>query len=305
LTFTPERWVRRRWSPGQRAGSGTARRQSGGTSRASRGRPRAARRPIPERAWGARRVAIVASAVVLCAGMGFVVSKASRWALGDEQFPLSRLTVAGNRLLTEDEVLELTGLDLGTNLLSIDIADVEEAVEGSPRVERARAARVLPDEIVVRLDERDPAAIVATGGGAWIEVTEDGLVLPSVERTSSVDVPLITGAVGAFDPDAAAASAEVVAVLEILGEAMRVSPALWMEISEVRIAPGSGLVIYTVADGAEIRVGSGALDSRGLRRLWMVLEDLRRRGGEVESMDLGFRNQVVVRLKSGSTRGSF
>ena len=55
-----------------------------------------------------------------------------------------------------------------------------------------------------------------------------------------------------------------------------------MDISEVRIAPGSDLVIYTVADGAEIRVGSGALDSSDLERLWRVLCDLRGRGGEAE-----------------------
>ncbi len=80
-------------------------------------------------------------------------------------------------------------------------------------------------------------------------------------------------------------------------------PALAAEMSEVRIAPGSGLVIYTVADGAEIRVGSGALDSRGMKRLSMVLSDLRSRGVKAESIDLRFRDQIVVKPAQGGAGG--
>ena len=73
------------------------------------------------------------------------------------------------------------------------------------------------------------------------------------------------------------------------------SSSLWMEISEVHIAPGSGLVIYTVADGAEIRFGSGAYDTMTLSQLWAVLNDLRARGVTAETIDMRFRSQVVVR----------
>jgi hypothetical protein len=121
-------------------------------------------------------------------------------------------------------------------------------------------------------------------------------VLPPVERSSAVDLPVITGAVGTVEPGVEELPSELMEALRFLKLARSVSEGLWMDISEVRIAPGSGLVIYTVADGAEIRVGSGALETDDLKRLWHVLTDVRDRDREVDSIDLRYRDQVVVKL---------
>jgi len=198
----------------------------------------------------------------------------------------------------------LSGVKLGTSLLSIRIADVERSLAKSPRVERAHASRVLPDRILVTLDERLPAALVAAGRNSYVEVADDGTALPAVERTPFVDLPLVTGAVGKVTPGAMVASDDLKSVLKLLREACEVSPFLWTELSEVRIAPGSGLIIYTVADGAEVRVGSGALDSRGLSLLASVLLDLRAKGERAESIDLRFRDQVIVKERAGAARGT-
>ena len=86
-------------------------------------------------------------------------------------------------MLTEDEILELSGVGDGPNLLDIRISALEEAVAASPRIERAQARRVLPDGVVVTLDEKRPAALVAAGGGV-LEVTDDGEVLPVAAQTA-------------------------------------------------------------------------------------------------------------------------
>ncbi len=228
--------------------------------------------------------------------MTIVISRAPGWGRGEERFLLSRFEVRGNRVLSEDEILELSGVVMGSNLLDVRISLLEEAVAASPRVDRARARRVLPDRVVVTVEEKCPAALVAVGADGILEVTDDGAVLPAAAQTASVDLPVITGVVGDVEPGVAELSPELTEALALLRRAREVSEGLWMDISEIRIAPGSGLVIYTVADGAEIRVGSGALGSRDLERLWRVLTDIRDRGREVETVDLRFRDQVVVRL---------
>jgi cell division protein FtsQ len=263
-------------------------------------------RPEPSargaRNW--RRGVIVASAAVLVSGMLFVLFRAPSWGRGEDRFLLSQVEVRGNTVLTEDEVVALSGVELGTSLLSIRIADVERSLSMSPRVQRAHASRVLPDRILVTLDERLPAALVAAGRNSYVEVADDGTALPAVERTPFVDLPLVTGAVGKVTPGAMVASDELKSVLKLLREACEVSPFLWTELSEVRIAPGSGLIIYTVADGAEVRVGSGALDSRGLSLLASVLLDLRAKGERAESIDLRFRDQVIVKERADVARGT-
>lgn len=259
---------------------------------------------LPSISWNFKRFAIVTSALVLVAAMALAISGALGWGRGEERFLLSRFEVRGNRVLTEDEVLALSGAVMGSNLLDVRISALEEAVAASPRVERAQARRVLPDGVVVTLDEKRPAALVASPGGGVVEVTNDGEVLPAAVQTASVDLPVITGAVGTVESGTDSLSSELVEALALLRRAQEVSEGLWMDISEVRIAPGSGLVIYTVADGAEIRTGSGALGSSDLERLWRVLCDIRGRGGEAETIDLRFKDQVIVRFSQACLSGA-
>jgi cell division protein FtsQ len=250
-----------------------------------------------------KRIAIAACAVLLLAGIGFSAYKASAW--GDEagRFPLSLLEISGNVVLTEEEVVELAGIEPGMDLLSIDLGRVEAAVISSPRIERAYVARLLPDHVLIRLDEKLPAAIVPFGSSGFVEIADDGSVLPVAERTAFVDIPLISGLGEPPSGGEVFDSENLRTALSLLRTARELSPSLWMEISEVHIAPGSGLVIYTVADGAEIRFGSGACDRMELSQLWAVLSDLRTRGVTAETIDMRFRSQIVVRTAGGGSRG--
>jgi hypothetical protein len=249
---------------------------------------------------GGRRVAIVSSAAVLLAGIGLVVSLAPGWGRDAEEFVVSAIDVRGNTILTDEEVVALSGLSHGESLLGVGLADVEEEIGRSSRIGRARASRRLPGTIVITLDENLPAALIADGSGGFAEVTDARVVLECVELSPFVDLPFIGGTFGPVEAGAELDSEELALALELLSLMKQVSQELWAEVSEVRIAPGSGLIIYTVADGAEVRVGSGALGTSGLRDLWLVMCDLRARGLTAESIDLRFDGQLVVKLSPGT-----
>ncbi len=150
-------------------------------------RPHGIRLPRPQRAI------IVASAIVLAVGMSVAVGNASRWGRSAESFLLSEIDVVGNQVLTDEEVIGLSGLEKGTNLLTVRIGDVESAVRQSPRVHRVRATRALPNRMIVTLDEKLPVALVAVGRGKVVEISSDGVFLPAVGRSAFVDLPLVTG----------------------------------------------------------------------------------------------------------------
>ena len=155
---------------------------------------------------------------------------------------------------------------------------------------------------MIRLVEKLPLALVETASGV-VEVADDLTVLPAVDRTPFLDVPTITGALHDIDGGEIAGDSQVAAALDLISRAREVAPLVWIDMSEIHIAPGSGLIIYTVADGAQIRVGSGALDEDGLKRLSLVLEDLSAKGAAAESIDLRFKDQAVVKLAAGAAGG--
>lgn len=283
----------RRSSGGTRSTAGERRRAS--ASRRSRSaRRRAGRSAV--RVWNTRRLAVVASVVALAGALGYTLARAQRWAEISDRFAVSRVEVKGNELMTAEEVVALSGVTPGESVLAIDIEEVEAALARSPRIASARAYGLLPDRVLIRVEETRPFAFLSTRDGL-VELAGDGSVLPPVARTPAMDLPVITG----IDYDAgvenASTDARVAGALEFLLDAREVSAGLLDEISEVRIAPELGLVTYTVADGAEIRLGFGALDTNGLRRLWAVLQDLRARGARAETIDMRFADQVIVKLR--------
>jgi cell division septal protein FtsQ len=186
--------------------------------------------------------------------------------------------------------------------MDVEPAGVERTLAASPRVARARVSRSLPDRVEILLEETLPAAIVPGGPDGFVEVSDQALVLPAADRSAFVDVPLITGVPAPPEAGQTFESELLREALDVLRQAKEISPSLWMEISEIRFAPGSGLVIYTVADGAEIRFGLGALNSSDLSNSWKVLSDLKARGAAARSIDLRFDGQVVVRLAHAVTR---
>jgi cell division septal protein FtsQ len=246
------------------------------------------------------RVLIVASAAVLTVGIGYAIYAARTWGEESGRFVVEGVEVEGNVVLTAAEVAELSGVAPGANLLDVSLREVENAVAAHPRVMRARAGRRLPDRLIIRLTEERPAALVADGEGGWLEVTADGRPLPRVERTDVVDLPVVTGVTAPVEGEDV--GERLAAALSALSTAWQVSPDLWMDISEVSFAPGSGLIIYTVADGAEVRVGLGAPTASDVRRLALVLSDARAKGRRVDSVDLRYDRQVIVRFADGHGR---
>ncbi len=74
---------------------------------------------------------------------------------------------------------------------------------------------------------------------------------------------------------------------------MRAQSPLLREISEVDVSRPEGPVLYML-DGVEVRLGSEDWDDR-LGRLGGVLAQLRASGQRATSIDLRFRDQVVLR----------
>ena len=77
------------------------------------------------------------------------------------QFELVAIEVNGLRLLTGEDVLEASGLEIGDNVLEVDLRAVANQLEAVPWVRRAVVVRKPPDRLVVELVERQRFAWVA------------------------------------------------------------------------------------------------------------------------------------------------
>ena len=264
----------------------------------------------------ARRLSAWLCLALLVAGLGGALTLGARWALTARPFAVERIEVVGQSQLSADEVISASGLIPGQNFFRLDARRAVAGVEALPRVRRAELVRAFPNGVTLLVEERQPFVLVHAGGMDrllwpadrlfwpadrllwpadrlfWVD--EQGVPIGNETRAQALDVPLVSGV---DDEDVAAAgrtpSERLAAGVALIRTLMRLQSPLLKEISEVDVSRAEGPVLYML-DGVEVRLGSEDWNDR-LGRLGGVLAQLRSSGQKATSIDLRFRDQVVLR----------
>jgi cell division protein FtsQ len=247
----------------------------------------------------ARRAGAWLCVGLLVVALGGALASGALWLLTAPRFAVERVEVAGQSQLSADEVVAASGLGPGQNLFRLDARRAVVGVEALPRVRRAELVRAFPNRVTLLVEERQPFVLVHAGTLHWPAealywVDEQGVPLGPETRAVALDAPLVS-AVGADDVAAAGRtpSGRVAAGVALVRTLMRAQSSLLREISEVDVSRPEGPVLYML-DGVEVRLGSEDWDER-LGRLGGVLAQLRASGQRATSIDLRFRDQVVLR----------
>jgi cell division protein FtsQ len=230
------------------------------------------------------------------AGLGVAAFVAWDWARRTPLLATRAIEVTGINRLDEGAVRAAAGIEPGTNLFAIDVLAAEARVAELPGVRRAHVVRHLPGRVTVLVEEREPHALVNAGGLHWVDA--EGYLVATDARPGSTGLPILTG-IGVPGPGTAAPPESLRAGLALLHVLERTSGRLAARVSEVDLARAHGPVLYLV-DGIEVRLGPDAWSDR-LARLDGVLGDLDARGERVASIDLRFRDQVVLTPRAPAT----
>lgn len=241
------------------------------------------------------RPAIRLAGVVLGAGAVAIAGTAAlHWLRHTPALAVADVEIEGLRRVPEGDVRQAAGVSPGTNLLAIEPRAVVARVEALPGVRRARVVRHLPRRVTVFVEEREPYALVNAGGLVWIDA--DGYLVGPERRPGTPGLPILSGVARDGVGGERVPSPRVVAGLALVRAVQRAGGQMSSRISEIDLASAEGPVLYTT-DGAEVRVGDADWPQR-LARLDGVLADLDRRGERVSSVDLRFRDLVVLKPRA-------
>jgi cell division protein FtsQ len=242
-------------------------------------------------------------------GAGLVVgtvlvvgSVASHWIRHTPLLAVTAVEIEGLHRLPEGVVRMAAAVAPGTNLLAVDPAAVAARVEALPGVRRARVVRQLPDHVTLLVEERAPYVLLNVAGGpgagsgrseglVWIDV--EGYLVGTEPRPGTPALPILSGVARAGTGGDEEPSPRLRAGLALIRAVQRTGGRVAGRISEIDLTPADGPVLYTT-DGAEVRVGDEAWGQR-LARLDGVLADLDGHGERVLSVDLRFRDLVVLK----------
>ena len=145
------------------------------------------------------------------------------WLAFSPWLSVAQVRTAGIVRSASHAILTESGLAAGTPMITLRPGAVEEALESDPWVRAAAVARRWPDEVTVRVVEREPVAWVETAEG-WDRRDIEGVSLPgpaapdrSLPRVALASVaddrssPLILGAIelAAHLPDSLSAATHI------------------------------------------------------------------------------------------------
>lgn len=249
---------------------------------------RVGRAPRRRHAGRRRRAARAIAGAGLIAG---ALAGTWHWLLTSPRFAVASVQVQGASRVPVRQILAAAAVAPGTPLWGIDPAAVSARVEALPGIRRADVVRDVPNRVTILVEERRPFTLVSSGRLHWMD--EEGQVLGEERRAVTPPVPVVTGLT---EDDLAALrtapSPKVRQALGLIRVLLRTGSSLVSQISEIDVGRREGPVLYTI-DGIEVRLGAEDWEER-LTRLPGVLAQVSGQPGRVRTIDMRFRDQVVL-----------
>jgi len=107
-------------------------------------------------------------------------------------FAIDTIKVEGNQQVSDERVIALSGIEKGRNIFKINEQELSQWLKIEPLLAGATVSRKLPGTLIIKVEEREATAIIATGR-AFIWLDQQRMVISRFVKMDSFDVPLLTG----------------------------------------------------------------------------------------------------------------
>ena len=217
--------------------------------------------------------------------------KLANWLNAQEVFTLKKIEVEGNRFVTEDEILKMVRLDATKSVFELDLKAIAQQLSKHPFIVKALVNRRLPDNLVIRVVEKEPLALLNTG---TLSILDDhGNPLPNPLAFEPVDLPVISN-MAVTGEHAADNMKHVIEFLNVTKESYF---PLYSQLSEVSFSPRTGLYVYLMEGSVPVLFGQGNYAGKN-EKLLEVLKIIQKDASSlshVRMLDLRYKDQVIVK----------
>jgi cell division protein FtsQ len=155
---------------------------------------------LQRRSWRERLQPLVAAmrwlqrpalALAVLAALGGVAYGARYYVTHARHFMIRAVRFSPTRHIAREILEARAGVTVGANLFAVDCEEIAHQVALDPWVKSAHARLELPSTVVVDIEEREPACVVALG--ALYLADRNGTVFKRAAPDEAVGLPVVTG----------------------------------------------------------------------------------------------------------------
>lgn len=247
-----------------------------------------------------------------------LIWEAYQWALqrfvyGNEAYAIRRIELRHHGRLRPEQIRRWAGVEVGQNLLAIDLDRVRHDLEMIPWVKRAEVEALRPDCLRLGVWEREPLVQVVVwrlnpvDGSAWAETNYldgDGFVLPPLHAQwmapgDPADFAHLTRLAGLdraeVNPGQRIRRPNVTAALDLVRAYEASTMFSLVDLEEVDVS-GGNVLKGSLRHGSRVTFGFGDFERQ--MRLWRSIHDYTSsQSRAIDWLDLSVTNNLPARLR--------
>ena len=168
-------------------------------------------------------------------------------------FAVKEIAVTGNAQISSQRIIQLSGIENGTNIFAVNEDAVERWLRIEPKIQSVDISRSLNGKIVIKITERKAVAVISVDN-AFIDIDIKGRILSRYKTLDDYQLPLLTGLSGFESIAAPGCFIEVKGITEALA-IISALPDNAADIGEINVTDTQQIRLYTLG-GTELRIGN-------------------------------------------------
>ena len=243
--------------------------------------------------------------ISIASGSGFLLASGAlltaQMLLESGYFGVQQIRVENQVRVSEGDILDASDIRTGDSLFDLDLYMIGRKIEEHPWIARADVERSFPNQVVIRVVEREARAIIDLGFLYYVDKT--GEVFKMLDAGDQLDYPVITGIDRQYlleNPDQTQGCLNL--ALLLMDELSNRALFNLDDISEIHYDQQEGLILHTRVGGVPVHMGKMGFDDK-LDRLEKIYIDLEPRLMALRYIDLNVTDRVIVMVDAKRTVG--
>jgi cell division protein FtsQ len=236
--------------------------------------------------------------ITIASGSGFLLASGAlltaQMLLDSGYFGVRQIRVEQQLRVSEGDILDASDIKVGASLFDLELYMIGRKIEEHPWIARADVERSFPDQVVIRVVEREVRAIIDLGYLYYVD--KAGVVFKMLDSADQLNYPVITGIDRQYlldNPDQTQDSLNL--ALLLMDELDSRTTFNLEDVSEIHYDQQEGLILHTRIGGVPVRLGKMGFRAK-LERLERIYSDLEPRLMALKYIDLNVSDRVIVKV---------
>ncbi len=230
----------------------------------------------------------------LCVGAVFGAGKIMKIAAGHKFLTVQSVEISGISRVDTATVVALSGLHESKSLIRLGKKSMQQKLEKLTWVNKVEISRRFPATVVIKVQEREPIALIASEG---VYLTDESGILIELPKKEYFDLPVITGLKDSITPEGER---------KLVQEDLQRLTTFFQQIKKTRPETAKRLAQASFEEDGSIHLGFEASSTvialelsrvnTGMSHLWQILQSLHaQEAREPKKIDLRYSNMAYVR----------